>query len=111
MERESELTLIPLERRENIYGNLNDVQLCRFSQTSKKNHKEIYVFKKRKLGITRLNNVIKTFQAWTKKPNKTMFDDMPAFMNNAMNEWTVGILKNIMTMTKQPWLIKDATQK
>jgi len=111
MERESELTLIPLERREDIYTYLNDVNLCRFSQTSKENHKEIYVFKKRKLGIIRLKNEIRTFQAWAKKSNKTMFDDMSAFMNNTMKEMALLTLKNNwMTMTKQPWLIKDATQ-
>jgi len=112
MERENTLTLIPLERREDIYGNLNNVELCRFSQTSKENHVEIYDFKKRKLGITRLNNVIGTFKVWTKESNKSMFDDMPAFMNNTMNEMAVGILKNnMLKITNQPWSTTNTTQK
>jgi hypothetical protein len=109
MENSNQLMVLPIEKREDIYKHLNNVDLCLFSGTSKENHIEIYAFKKRNAGIKQLKDQKKSWDKsdsmYLQKNNFQM--SLKCSVQAACCFRAMMTQKRNMRMTRQPWMIKN----
>lgn len=109
MEHSNQLMVLPIEKREDIYNHLNDVDLCLYSGTSKANYIEIYALKKRNAGIKHLKDQKKHWNNLDSMYLQQSNFRMSLKANDlAMRCFTTIIeKKRNMRITKQPWMIKN----